>query len=171
MNSIPAPPAVELADAFRLHHAAGDRLAGEIEALGDDLDAKTELATAWFSAFVAAESPEAAALVPEAVAMTVTTDLPRMPATADLYIEVGGLLSQHPRIDGGTLRVRIDEMLTEATRHRRDEVPGFRNYQQVRADALEHTRDELRLDEFRTQGHVGFCPQPADRWRLSTSDR
>ena len=140
--------AVELADAFRLHHAAGDRLAGEIQALGDDLDAKIELATAWFGAFVAAESPMSAALVPEAVAMTVTGDLPRMPATADLYIEVSGLLSQHPRIDSGTLRVRVDELVTEATRHRRDEVPAFRNYQQVRADALTHTRDELRLDEF-----------------------
>jgi len=140
--------AVELADAFRLHHAAGDRLAGEIDALGDDLDAKTELATAWFAAFVAAEAPESASLVPEAVAMTVTSDLPRMPAAADLYVEVPGLLSQHPRIDGGVLRFRIDEMLTEATRHRRDEVPGFRHYQDVRSNALAHSRDELRLDEF-----------------------
>jgi len=140
--------AVELADAFRLHHASGDRLANEIQALGDDLESKLELATAWFEAFVAAESPELASLVPEAVAMTVTSDLPRMPAAADLYIEVDGLLSQHPRIDNGVLRVRIDEMLTEATRHRRDELPAFRNYQQVRSDALEHTRDQLRLDEY-----------------------
>ena len=140
--------AVQLADAFRLHHAAGDRLANEIDALGDDLDAKVELATAWFGAFVAAESPELTALVPEAVAMTVTGDLPRMPATAELWVEVPGMLSQHPRIDDGTLRVRVDEMLTEATRHRRDELPAFRHYQDVRAEALEHTRAELRLDEF-----------------------
>jgi len=140
--------AVDLADAFRLHHAAGDRLAGEIQSLGDDLTAKTELATAWFKAFVRAESPQLESLVPEAVAMTVTSDLPRMPATAELSIEVSGLLSQHPRIDGGVLRIRIDEMLTEATRHRRDELPAFKRYQQVRSEALVHTRDELRLDEF-----------------------
>jgi MoxR-like ATPase len=140
--------AVELADAFRLHHAAGDRLANEIQALGDDLSSKIELATAWYQAFVSAESPELISLVPEAVAMTVTSDLPRMPATADLYMEVSGLLSQHPRIDNGVLRVRIDEMLTEATRHRRDELPAFRHYQDVRAEALAHTRDLLRLDEY-----------------------
>jgi len=140
--------AVELVDAFRLHHAMGDRLAGEIEALGDDLDATAELATAWYSAFVTAEAPSSQALVPEAVAMTVTSDLPRMPVSADLSIEVTGLLSQHPRIDNGVLRGRIDEMLTEAVRHGRDEVPAFRKYQQVRADALTATRDALRLDEY-----------------------
>ena len=140
--------ATELVDAFRLHQAAGDRLATEIEALGDDLDAKLDLATAWYGAFAAAEAPHAMADIPEAVAMTVAGDVPRMPAQADLSLEVTGLLSQHPRFEGGVLTARVDEILTESIRHRRDEVPAFRHYQQVRSDALAATRDQLRLGEY-----------------------
>ncbi len=154
-----------LADAFRLHSEAGDRLAGEITQL-TDLDDRLALARAWLEAFAEAVEPDKAALVPEAVVMVAGADVERSPRSPSLACRVDGLLSNHPNFDssvdgsqGGSglaLSFRLDELLTSVARYRRDGVPAFRDYQATRSQLLTETRDRLRLDEFQPKVMTAF---------------
>ncbi len=139
--------ALDLAEAFRAHHDAGDRSAAAVDDV-TDVHRRLSLTHAWFDAFVTATRPELAPLIPEAVAIVALPDQPRMPATAHLDVSVDGLLSAHATITSGVWSGRADELLGAVDVHRRRAVPRFREYQQTRADLLDATRDQLRLDEF-----------------------
>lgn len=148
--------AMGLADAFRLHQAAGHRLANELAELDDDVVAERQLARAWFMAFATAESPELLPLVPEAAALVVAGDVPRMPAEAELDLTISGLLAPHPTVVGGELAIRLDELLTDIGRYQRIGAPGFRSYQRTRSQVLAEVRDTLRLSEFQPEVMSSF---------------
>ena len=124
----------------------------ETAALADRL----EIVTAWLTAFATDSLPDDLPHVAEAAAMVVCPDAPRTPAGGHLTFEVDGLLGQHPTIEGGVLRGRIDDLLDQGDEFRRVRVPGFADYQRRRHALLEHTRRELRLDEFAPKVMSGF---------------
>ncbi|MFD0258945.1 DNA repair ATPase [Kitasatospora indigofera] len=152
------PATAALLDKF---HAAPDTsgLVEALTALPDDLPslpARYQLALAWLEAFATATghvtSPDDLA----EAATELCTTLPRYTVTGTVETTVTGLRGDHPRIDSGTLTVRIDELLSRADDFAVRDVPGFRAYQRLRGDLLEAERSRLRLDQYRPAPLNGF---------------
>ncbi|MFD7668752.1 DNA repair ATPase [Streptomyces sp. NPDC059788] len=136
---------------------AAKELAEDLRALDGDLAARHQLVTAWLGAYTEAHGATPDAL-PEAVAIEVCGPaLDRRELTAPTGTEVPGLLGSHPRIAaGGTLPVRLDELLTRTDTFRRSRVPAHRAYTHRRTELLAAERDRLRLDAYRPQVMSGF---------------
>ncbi|NBE55329.1 DNA repair ATPase [Streptomyces boluensis] len=126
----------------------------------DDLDAVTDpharrqLAEAWLSSYLTATGESGD--LDEAVAVELCRDLPRYDSAAPLTVTVDGLLGTHPRIEGRTLTVRIDELLDRTRKFRTGAVPGFRTYQTLRTELAATERARLRLDEYRPRVMSAF---------------
>ncbi|MBL7260461.1 DNA repair ATPase [Paractinoplanes lichenicola] len=135
----------------------GRQYAADLRALDSDVDARKQLVQAWLTAFQAAkpDSGDMADLV-EAVAIEVARDLPRYDVSASLSETVTGLLGVHPRIDGGALTVRLDDLLTRTRQLREQRMPAYRAYQKQRAALAAAERDRLRLDEFKPRVMTAF---------------
>lgn len=104
-----------------------------------------DLIEAWLRAFLGDEDcPE----FPEVVAVLLT-DLPRYDSSAALTESVTGLLGTHPRIQGRTMELRLDETLTRLRDFQREQVPAFRAYQRQRDELIARERQRLRLDDYR----------------------
>ncbi|MGW0565988.1 DNA repair ATPase [Streptomyces tauricus] len=116
----------------------------------DDLTARRQLVEAWLSSYASATgtTPRPGGLA-EAVAAELCPDLTRYACDAPLTETVEGLLGSHPRVTGGALTVRIDELLTRLAAFRTRDVPGHRAYQRRRAALVAARRSEVRLDEYR----------------------
>ncbi|MFJ1934812.1 DNA repair ATPase [Kitasatospora sp. NPDC088160] len=150
-----APGAAALLDKF---HAAPES-AGLTEALAALpaepalLPARRQLAQAWLESSAADADPGDLA---EAAAALLCPSLPRRPAEGAATTRLTGLLGDHPRLPGGALDLRLDELLTRVAEFAATEAPGHRAYQRLRADLLaaEHTR--LRLDQYRPAPLNGF---------------
>ncbi|MFD7597010.1 DNA repair ATPase [Kitasatospora sp. NPDC059812] len=150
-----APGAAALLDKF---HAAPES-AGLTEALAALpaepalLPARRQLAQAWLESSAVDADPGDLA---EAAAVLLCPSLARRPAEGAATTRLTGLLGDHPRLPGGALDLRLDELLARVAEFAATEAPGYRSYQQLRADLLaaEHTR--LRLDQYRPAPLNGF---------------
>ncbi|NEE61914.1 hypothetical protein G3M55_97610, partial [Streptomyces sp. SID8455] len=99
-------------DAF--HRAAGpDAYADDLSALGGALAARKQLVEGWLTPYAEATGADVGpGDLAEAVAVELCPELERYGCEAPLTERVEGLLGDHPRIgSGGTLTVRIDELL------------------------------------------------------------
>ena len=133
----------DLLDRFR--RARVESFDEDLRALGDDLAARYQIASAWLTAFA---GDEPAPDLPEAIAIELCgAELPRHDSSAVLSATVDGLLGTHPRIAGRKLDLRLDEVLTRIRRFRAERVPGFRAYQRQRNDLIGRERARLRLSE------------------------
>ncbi|WP_223884596.1 DNA repair ATPase [Micromonospora craniellae] len=123
----------------------------DLRALGDDLAGRHQLMEAWLTAFLATDDGNLSGYdLPEAVAVELCGAEPaRQDSTATMTESVGGLLGAHPRIEGSTLDVRLDEMLARTRAFRTDLVPAYRDYQRRRNALVDAERDRLRLEEYR----------------------
>ncbi|MFJ9980429.1 DNA repair ATPase [Streptomyces cyaneofuscatus] len=144
-------------DAF--HRAAGpDAYADDLAALGDDLAARKQLVEGWLTPY--AEASGAAPTdgdLAEAVAVELCPELERYGCDAPLTERVEGLLGDHPRIGGGgSLTVRIDELLSRTGEFRTHAVPAFRAYQRLRTSLVAAERRRLRLDDHRPRVMSAF---------------
>ncbi|MEV7247372.1 DNA repair ATPase [Streptomyces cyaneofuscatus] len=144
-------------DAF--HRAAGPgAYADDLAALGDDLAARKQLVEGWLTPY--AEASGAAPTdgdLAEAVAVELCPELERYGCDAPLTERVEGLLGDHPRIGGGgTLTVRIDELLARTGEFRSHAVPAFRAYQRLRTSLVAAERGRLRLDDHRPRVMSAF---------------
>ncbi len=156
--------AKSLADSFRaaLRSTGAEReFDDDLRALESDLKNRWQLAVAWLQGFLRQDShPEAAQKVhaiEEAAVLMLTQDVgPRRFADSESAAAVEGLLGQHPRIEGGSLRLRLDEFLARLGQFRHRSVPGFRAYQQLRHEALERERRRLRLEEYKPKVMSAF---------------
>ncbi|MBM4376505.1 MAG: ATP-binding protein, partial [Deltaproteobacteria bacterium] len=74
--------------------------------------------------------------------------LSRASSSALIEAEVTGLLGQHPRLERGTLRLRIDEFLARVGGYVEHELPAYRAYRKLRAELAQAERRALRLSEF-----------------------
>lgn len=149
----------------------GDARASFRSALAGLDDAPTaahELACHWLAALVAhaASRPEGDALrslaglgdyVPEAaVLLRLGEALPHRIAQAELDVSVPGLLAEHARIQGGTLRLSLFDFFARLDTHQRDWVAGFRQFQSLRQAAIARAREALRISEFEARPLTSF---------------
>ncbi|WP_427921676.1 DNA repair ATPase [Streptomyces sp. cg40] len=122
----------------------------DLVALDDDLPARRQLVEAWLTAYTTASGTR---VDPGDLAEAVTAELcpgaPRYESDARLTETVGGLLGSHPRLVGGELRIRVDELLARTREFRATDVPGHRSYQRRRTALVAAERARLRLDEYR----------------------
>ncbi|MCI3274899.1 DNA repair ATPase [Streptomyces cylindrosporus] len=142
-----------LLDGFRYTEAA-PVLAADLDALGDDLSARRQLAAAWLGSYAAAHAVSEG--VAEAVAHLCAPELARYEVTGAVAETVDGLLGVHPRVHEGRLTVRIDELPYQARAFREERAPAFRAFQRRRADVLAAERARLRLDDHRPRPLAGF---------------
>ncbi|WP_234322727.1 DNA repair ATPase [Streptomyces sp. NRRL S-350] len=147
--------AAALLDKFR----AAPESAGLTEALAalpDEpglLPARRQLAEAWLSACAADADP---ADLAEAAAVLLCPSLPRRPAEGAVGTRITGLLGDHPRLTGGALDLRLDELLARVSEFEAVEVPGYRAYQRLRGELLAAEHARLRLDQYRPAPLNGF---------------
>lgn len=138
----------------------GPALAEDLKQARDDtLAARRQLVEAWLTSY-SATAVETTAVdagdLTEAVAVELSPELDRYGSTARLTTEVDGLLGSHPRVTGGRLTVRIDELLFRTRDFRERTVPGFRAYQARRTALVAAERARLRLEEFRPRVMSSF---------------
>ncbi|MFI9341866.1 DNA repair ATPase [Streptomyces sp. NPDC052773] len=128
----------------------------DLAALNDPA-ARRQLVEAWLTSYTTATGTD---LTPgdlaEAVAAELCPHLPRYESDAPLTETVEGLLGTHPRLDGRTLTVRVDEILARAREFRLREVPAHRAYQRRRTALVAAERARLRLDEYRPRVMSAF---------------
>ncbi|WP_051836274.1 DNA repair ATPase [Streptomyces sp. NRRL WC-3742] len=117
------------------------------------LPVRRQLADAWLESAAADADPGDRA---EAAAALLCPSLPRRAAEGAIGVRVGGLLGDHPRVRGGALDLRLDELLARVREFEAVEVPGYRAYQRLRADLLAAEHDRLRLDTYRPAPLNGF---------------
>ncbi|MFI6492521.1 DNA repair ATPase [Streptomyces sp. NPDC050564] len=123
----------------------------------DDLGAGRQLVEAWLSAYTAATGTETTpGDLAEAVAAELCPDLVRYESDAPLTETVEGLLGTHPRLDGGTLTIRVDELLARTHHFRAHAVPGHRAYQRRRTALVTAERTRLHLDAYRPRVMSAF---------------
>ncbi|MFE6664226.1 DNA repair ATPase [Streptomyces sp. NPDC057697] len=131
----------------------------DLAALGDDLPSRRQLVEGWLGSYAAASgTPIDAGDLAEAVAVELCPEplLDRYDCEAPLTARVDGLLGTHPRIDRGTLDVRLDELLARTAEFRAVTVPGFRAYQRRRTALVSAERARLRLDDHRPRVMSAF---------------
>ncbi|NEB72692.1 AAA family ATPase [Streptomyces fulvissimus] len=144
-------------DAF--HRAAGpDAYADDLSALGGALAARKQLVEGWLTPYAEATGADVGpGDLAEAVAVELCPELERYGCEAPLTERVEGLLGDHPRIgSGGTLTVRIDELLARTGEFRAHAVPAFRAYQRLRTSLVAAERGRLRLDDHRPRVMSAF---------------
>ncbi|MFI2432670.1 DNA repair ATPase [Streptomyces sp. NPDC018693] len=144
-----------LLDKFR--RAVGTSAYEDDLAALDDLAARKQLVEAWLTAYTTATGTEVApGDLAEAVAAELCPELTRYESEVPLSETVEGLLGAHPRLDGRTLTVRVDELLARTRRFREGEVPAHRAYQRRRTALVAAERTRLRLDEYRPRVMSAF---------------
>ncbi|MBK3578301.1 DNA repair ATPase [Streptomyces sp. MBT65] len=123
----------------------------------EDLAARRQLVEAWLTAYTTASGTEAdPGDLAEAVAAELCPDVARYESDARLTETVTGLLGTHPRIEAGSLSVRIDELLARTREFRAVDIPGHRAYQRRRTALVAAERARLRLDEYRPRVMSSF---------------
>ena len=128
----------------------------DLRGLGDDVAARHQLVTAWLEAYATTlEEPVAPGDLPEAAALQLTT-VNRYESSAAVEEKVPGLLGSHPRIEGRSLSVRLDEILPRTHRFRTTDVPAYRDFQRRRNDLVGTERERLRLEEYKPKVMSGF---------------
>ena len=117
------------------------------------------LTRAWVDGIVA-RKPELAAAAIEAAAYLATPTMPRDTSSAVVETTVTGLLGRHPRLghgpEGGSLHVRLDELIARLTKFRTEQVPAFRSYRTIRAEVAERERKRLRIEELKPKVMSSF---------------
>ncbi|MER7940936.1 DNA repair ATPase [Streptomyces sp. NPDC094458] len=129
----------------------------DLAAFGDDLPARRQLVEGWLGSYAAASGTDVdAGDLAEAAAVELCPGLERYDRDAPLTATVDGLLGDHPRIERGSLTVRLDELLARTAEFRAEGVPGFRAYQRLRTTLVESERARLRLDDHRPRVMSAF---------------
>ncbi|MBD0693185.1 AAA family ATPase [Streptomyces sp. CBMA123] len=139
-------------------HAAPESagLTQALAALPEDpalLPVRRQLADAWLESAAADTDPGDRA---EAAAILLCPALPRRPAEGAVGTRLTGLLGDHPRLTGGSLDLRLDELLTRVREFEQTDAPGQRAYQRLRGELLTAEHARLRLDQYRPAPLNGF---------------
>ncbi|MFE6818219.1 DNA repair ATPase [Streptomyces sp. NPDC057677] len=144
-----------LLDTFR--HAVGGPAYDDALAAVTEPDARRQLAESWLTSYLSASGePVDEGLLAEAVAVELTPQLDRYETGTPTTATVTGLLGTHPRLQRGTLRLRLDEFLTRTRTFADLDAPAFRAYQQQRTELVTAERTRLRVDEYRPRVMSSF---------------
>jgi soluble cytochrome b562 len=130
----------------------------DLKQLESKLSASWELCIAWLDGFAQSQlDDDVSHLIPEVAALILSEQkLERQTASARTHTPVGDLLGDHPRIDSGTLELRLDEFLTRLRAYAEEHVPAYRAYKELSRDLLERERKRLRVDSLEPQVFSGF---------------
>ncbi|WP_433890202.1 DNA repair ATPase [Streptomyces sp. CA-111067] len=131
----------------------------DLAALGGDLSARWQLASAWLGAFTASQGAAAGIdgdVIEVAAALVCGERLNRYGSDADVRLSVTGLLGAHPRISDGRIDLRADELLCRVREFGATEVPAYRAYQRARGEAVDRERARLGLESYRARAIGGF---------------
>ncbi|MFD9244836.1 DNA repair ATPase [Streptomyces sp. NPDC059556] len=144
-----------LLDKFR--RAVGSPAYDDALAAVTEPDARRQLAESWLTSYLSASGePEDEGVLAEAVAVELTPDLDRYETGTPTTVTVTGLLGTHHRLQGGTLRLRLDEFLSRTRRFADLDAPAFRAYQRQRTELVRTERARLRVDEYRPRVMSSF---------------
>ena len=128
----------------------------DLRGLGDDVAARHQLVTAWLEAYATTlEEPVSPGDLPEAAALQLAA-VNRYESSATVEEKVPGLLGSHPRIEGRSLSVRLDEILPRTRRFQAVDVPAYRDFQRRRNELVSAERERLRLEEYKPKVMSGF---------------
>ncbi|MFP4600797.1 MAG: ATP-binding protein, partial [Persicimonas sp.] len=130
----------------------------DLEKLEGDLSASWDLMVDWVSGFEQSQlDDDLAHLVPEVAALILTDgDIDRQTTSAQTATQVKELLGQHPRIENGTMELRLDEFLTRLRRYVDEHVPAYKEYKRLSRELLQRERRRLRVDDMEPQVFSGF---------------
>lgn len=76
---------------------------------------------------------------------------PRRRINATLHTQVSGLRGEHPRIQGGTLALDLNDFWQRVRHHRQHNVPGYQALQAARHELLVQERARLHLAQFQAK--------------------
>ncbi len=134
--------------------AIGQRegFAGDLQALASEHAARFALARSWCAGYVSnSDDPDVKRLAPAideaAAVLAIGEALAVAPSAGLVQADVSDLLGQHPRIVGRRLELHIDEFFARMAMFRRERVPGFARYRELRNRLVEAGRQRLRLGE------------------------
>ncbi|MFE5545201.1 AAA family ATPase, partial [Streptomyces sp. NPDC056534] len=144
-----------LLDTFR--HAVGSPAYDDALAAVTEPDARRQLAESWLTSYLSASGePLDEGVLAEAVAVELTPGLDRYETGTPTTVTVTGLLGTHPRLRGGTLRLRLDEFLSRTRTFADLDAPAFRAYQRQRTELVTAERARLRVDAYRPRVMSSF---------------
>ncbi|WP_327432939.1 DNA repair ATPase [Streptomyces sp. NBC_01236] len=128
----------------------------DLAALGH-LSARKQLVEAWLSSYAASTGTDITqGDLAEAVTAELCSELTRYDSEAPLTETVEGLLGTHPRITGGRLVIRIDELLARTRHFRTTDVPGHRTHQRQRTALVTAARTRIHLDDYQPRVMSAF---------------
>ncbi len=76
--------------------------------------------------------------------------------SVELAVEVDGLRSSHPRIEGGSLGIHYSEFLDRLARHEVTDGAAFRSLSALKQKLTAEKREDMRLDEFKPKVMSAF---------------
>lgn len=108
------------------------------------------VAETWLSAFLQQlpEQQHQTHYLPEAIARLLTPTLSHHVQSVELSFVIGGLIGQHPRLNGQTLPIQLDEFFERLQQHEQVVVTGWQQLQHLRHEILQQQRERLRLSEY-----------------------
>ncbi|AWB66673.1 DNA repair protein [Saccharobesus litoralis] len=122
-----------------------------------------QLCLSWLSAFVtkqATSETEGSAAsqhyLTEAAAILICQSLPRTVTQVQLDAQVQGLLSDHKRVESGTLALTLDEFSQRLAEFSLQDVANFNRYHELRHELVERYRSELQLEAFKANPLSSF---------------
>jgi len=154
-----AHPAEELRDQLLRwleDHGGSMTFEDALRPLGDDYRERFRVKAAYLRSFAERHELDPSAAVEAAAMMLCEREVGIHVAGGDGTAEVRGLLGDHPRIEEGSLQLRLDEFLARLQRFRSERVPGFRAYRQARGTLVEAERKRLRVDEYKPKVMSAF---------------
>ncbi len=128
---------------------------GRLLAWQQDLEAapgaeRWRLARDWVRAYAEAQAPESLAWVDDAASVLVLPSA-RQRVNATLDHEFDGLLAEHPRIQGGRMRLNLNDFWRRFLHHQHHDVPGFEALQALRHELITTEKARLRLAQFQAK--------------------
>lgn len=131
---------------------------GALSDLKEDLGGQWALVNAWLSALVQhTEQLELSAYIPDAIVLMLNHE--KEPVSAlqiDISFRVSELLGEHPRIVDRSMLMRLDDFEARLHTFKQQWLPGYREYQEHRADVVRQARQAIRLEEFKAQPLSSF---------------
>lgn len=149
------------AELLKLFTAAmGDQAMAELRAAAKPLPLKDQVAmvSSWVLAVIGKEGQaQLRHYADECVALfLLQSNLAYRALSAELNVQVSGLLGSHHRIDQGSLSLIPDNYLGRMRQHDQVVKPGYENYLKIRATIAEREKKDLRLASFKARPLTSF---------------